>query len=452
MVVSLLINGSCLWKKQGKRHLLAYYYKKCNSKNGTFMRIHWLMAMPFCCVLSVYAESASLNASKHVLTLEEAKHLACMNSPQLRATSAKVNAAIATERQSSLWENPSFLYEAENLGVNDPESETSLTEYTYSIAQTFEIGGKRAARKKLNHAIKNTRELEYKINEVNLSLEVEAAYIEVLALEEALKILVNQEELNQKLYVTVKNRVEAAKELESQKYKAEISLALAKLKHDSIQKELISAKERLAMFWNETTLHAQLDPEYFFKIQPLKDISYYCSKVETLPQIIKYSSMQNEKLYDIKLQKAQRIPDPTVSVGIRDLREIQVIGYVMSVSFPLPVFNLNSGNISRAIAELNQIGYEKQQAEVDLMKSITQNWYKCQSAYEESSKIKNSILPLSKKEFILANDIYEKGKFSYLEVLDAQRTLFNTTMEYYDALKRYHTYRIELEKIAYANI
>ncbi|MBT7304343.1 MAG: TolC family protein, partial [Victivallales bacterium] len=34
---------------------------------------------------------------------------------------------------------------------------------------------------------------------------------------------------------------------------------------------------------------------------------------------------------------------------------------------------------------------------------------------------------------------YETGKFGYLDVLDAQQTLFEVSMQYVDALGAYHT-------------
>ena len=49
--------------------------------------------------------------------------------------------------------------------------------------------------------------------------------------------------------------------------------------------------------------------------------------------------------------------------------------------------------------------------------------------------------------FEAAGDKYRQGKSSYLEVLDAQRTVVEVRGRYVDALESYHTRRAEVERL-----
>lgn len=399
------------------------------------------------CGVNDFAFAKSDSAPSNILNLDTAIQKAYAYSPQLKVSEEKVNAAIGAEKQSSVWLNPAFLFTAENFGGTGQYSGTTSAEYTYILSQTFEIGGKRAARKNMAHSFTETNKVEYLISQINLGFDVETVYLNTVALEQDLAIATEQEQIAQKIYVTVKNRVDAARELESQQYKALVALELAKIKKDYINSQLIISREQLAQFWCDTTINSTLDEKVFFKLKQLDDIDYYISNILNYPQMVKLNHMINQKIYNLKLEKAQRIPNPTVSGGLRELRDSQNRVYVMDFSFPIPIFDKNKGNIVRVASELNQIHYQKHQTEIELRRLITSNWYLAQQAYREAQKLQKEIIPVSQKSFTLTHEIYEKGKFSYIEVLDAQRTLFNTKTDYYSAIRRYHQHRIELEKL-----
>ena len=55
--------------------------------------------------------------------------------------------------------------------------------------------------------------------------------------------------------------------------------------------------------------------------------------------------------------------------------------------------------------------------------------------------------PEAVQAFEAAQEGYRQGKFSYLMVLDAQRTLFELKQQYIDTLADYHTSRAALERL-----
>ena len=113
----------------------------------------------------------------------------------------------------------------------------------------------------------------------------------------------------------------------------------------------------------------------------------------------------------------------------------------------MPVLNLNQGNVAKASAELNRARSDSRQTKLMIEQSLTENWQGWQTSYLEASSLRKRILPAAEKAFDLAWQGYEKGKFPYLEVLDAQRTLFKAREQYHVSLKNYHASRANVERI-----
>ncbi len=128
---------------------------------------------------------------------------------------------------------------------------------------------------------------------------------------------------------------------------------------------------------------------------------------------------------NLKLQKAVRVPDPTFSLGVEHnppsggpAEDTFNIG----VSFPLPLWNLNRGNIKAAQANVEQfeiaLGKIKTQALADIANG--------ESAYGEANqrflRYRDLTGPKSAKVRESVAFAYEKGGASLVNLLDAEKT------------------------------
>ena len=62
--------------------------------------------------------------------------------------------------------------------------------------------------------------------------------------------------------------------------------------------------------------------------------------------------------------------------------------------------------------------------------------------------LREEVLPGAESAYTNTNKGYIAGKFSYLDVLDAQRTLVSARSQYLDSLIEYHQAGIQLERLA----
>ena len=382
-----------------------------------------------------------------VVTLEDAVKKALDASPRLKSAAAGLEAAKGAEDQAGSWLNPELGFEAENVAGGGQFSGTDSAEYTYGLSQTVEIGGKRSARQNAAQAVREAAQTGLLSERLNLERDVHIAYSEVLAEAEALKLAIDQEELAKGVLATVSKRVDAAAEPEIQRSKAEVAYATSVIARQQEERQFKVAKEKLARLWGASKLDVSLDHSHFFDLQAPSAFHIYLEKLDQIPDMQRLSFMQAEKESLLDLEKAQVIPDPSFSLGVRDFRESGDQAFLFGVSLPIPVLNQNSGNVAKARAEVTKAESDARQAELMLEQQLTENWQGWNTSYSEAERMQTKLLPAAEKAFTLARAGYEKGKFPYLEVLDAQRTLFNARAQYHDALKRYHTARANVERL-----
>lgn len=155
---------------------------------------------------------------------------------------------------------------------------------------------------------------------------------------------------------------------------------------------------------------------------------------------------------NLDLERANAIPDPSISVGVREFRESNDRAFVAGLSIPIPVFNANGGNIAKARHEVNKTESDKRAAEITLSTELMRAEQELENAYRQAQSLKDTVIPAAEKAYSLSRQGYGAGKFPYLEVLDAQRTLVEARAEYNDTLKEYHTKRAEVERMTAKNL
>ena len=382
-----------------------------------------------------------------VLTLPDAIQNALDYSPRLRSAAAGVEAAKGAENQAGYLPNPEVEFEAGNVVGSDGFGGTESAELTYSLTQTVEIGGKRSARRNAAKAALGAAGTALMAEQLNIKRDVRIAYYDALAKDEAINLAVEQEQLAKDVLETVSEQVQAAVEQEIQLSKAEVVYATSVIARERKEHELKVAKEKLAKLLGASVLDSSLDHAHFFELRVPGSIENYRADLASLPDVQRFSYIKMEKESLLDLERARTVPDPNFSFGVRDFKGSGDQAFVFSVSLPIPVFNQNRGNVARAHAEARQAVNDARQAKLILEQELTENWEQWSTYYSEAQRLRTELLPSAERAFRLARIGFAKGRFSYHEVLDAQRTLFDARSQYYDSLRRYHTARANVERL-----
>lgn len=380
------------------------------------------------------------------LSLKQAIQKAISNSPRLKSSEASFLASKGERRQAGALPNPEIGLEMENFGGKNDLRGFNSTESTLGVSQLIEIGGKRSARVGIAKQGVTLAQFDQEAARLDLIRDVELAYTEAVAAQEQVKIAEDEKERGTAMLKTVKQRVGAAREPLIQQSKAEVTFASSEIGVEQAKRSLTVAKKTLTALWGGTEDFV-LDSSHFFDIPQPEMLIASSDSLKKNPDLARFDNELLKSKAALELEKANEIPDPTISAGIRDFRDTGDKAFVMGVSFPIPVFNANRGNIEKAQQQLSKTQYEKGVSTLSLNANLVKEQAELETSYQQAIALKKKILPAAEKAFRQSRDGYGVGKLPYLEVLDAQRTLFDTREQYLNALKNYHRSHAEVERL-----
>ena len=396
------------------------------------------LCMALCLAVVAHANPSAAQEKAPVLSLHEAIAAALKQSPALQGSVERGEAAQAAVSGSSALPNPELAFEAENFGGDGEYAGIDGAELTYGITQLVELPGKRAGRSAIAGQEARRRKLETYRGRLDIIRDVLTAYAAAVAAEDELGVAKEERNLANTVYEGVVAKVDAGKEPPIQKNKAGIELSSAVLALERAERRVAAAKAELAnlVVWNDRDFH--VSRETLPEMTPPDGLATYAAKLKDAPDALIYDTDISTAQSSLSLEKANATPDPTVSVGIRDLRDEGEQAFVAGVSIPLPVFDLNRARVRQAGHTYNAAVLDKAQANLNINTELARTYENFSNAYREHQVLTGTVLPGAMEAFRAAREGYAAGKFQYLEVLDAQRTLFQarrqsiqTMLDYY---------------------
>jgi len=151
----------------------------------------------------------------------------------------------------------------------------------------------------------------------------------------------------------------------------------------------------------------------------------------------------------ITVEKAKRIPDITISAGMKRISTAgaAINQAVIGISIPLPVFDTNKGALLEAVHQAEKADADVDAAHARLQLELTQAYAAYETAADEARRLKADVLPAAREALDAVSRGYELGKFGFLDVLDAQRTLFQGESQYVQALDDAHRAYAEIGRL-----
>lgn len=134
-------------------------------------------------------------------------------------------------------------------------------------------------------------------------------------------------------------------------------------------------------------------------------------------------------------ERAQRVPNLDLQTAVQYDNATKYSWATVQAGVPMPIFNRNQGNIRRAEAELMAARNEVQRVQLDLQQRLAAVFEQYATARYQAEKYSRDILPSAQASLDLANKGYRQGEYTYLFLLTAQRTYFQTNLVYLDALQ-----------------
>lgn len=381
------------------------------------------------------------------LTLQQVIDMALQNAPLLNASSERAEAAAASRAQAGALPNPELSIDAENIYGDGPYDGMASAEITYGISQLVEMPGKRGNRVRLAEAEHDKLYHARDTAQLVLIRDVTIMFAELAAARQEVAILEEEQALATEVRNSVAARVDAGKEPPIQKNKAEIERSASQMALERARRNLTAKKHLLSSLIGEDTADLSIAVNSLPALSAPDPLESYRARLSQTPDAESLEADTQQAKAALLLEKANAVPDPTFSLGVKDMRDDDAQAFVAGVSFPLPVFNMNRAGIARAGHGLNAALLDQRGAQLSLDADLTDIYGDFSSAYSEASALKTTILPGAEEAFLFAREGYDAGKFSYLDVLDAQRTLFDARRQLNEAVLDYHRQRAAIERM-----
>jgi cobalt-zinc-cadmium efflux system outer membrane protein len=381
------------------------------------------------------------------LTLLQAQTLAVQHNPKLAAFGWEVRAGEARTLQAGLPPNPEIEIEVENFAGSGAFQGFQSAEITIHLSQLLELAGKRGKRMRVAALERDLTAWDYEAARLDVLTQVTQAFVEVLSTQERLALNTELVRLAEQVVNTVAERVKAGKVSPVEESKARVELSTSRIALEHAQRGLEAARQRLVAAWGGNRPAFARAEGVLDAVPAIPSAEQLTERLVQNPEIARWATEMARRRATVELARAKRIPDPTIGSGFRHVSDTGDNAMVMSVSMPLPVFDHNQGGLLEARYQLAKAEEERRAAEIQGRAALAEAYAALSSAFVEATMLKNEVLPGAQRAFEAASEGYRQGKFGFLDVLDAQRTLFEARGQHLEALVAYHRAVAEVERL-----
>lgn len=382
-----------------------------------------------------------------VLTLRQVLALSLMHNPELAVFSWEVRAGEARELQAGLRPNPEVAIGVEHFGGSGAVRKFSAAESTVQLSQLIELGGKRTKRTRVAMLERDLAGWSYESKRLDVLTEATASFVDVLAVQQRLALMEELVGLAQKVLDTVAERVRAGKVSPAEEMRAGVALANTRVEVQHAQRELELKRKRLAAAWGSSNVTFERAEGDLTTVKPIPTDEQLATLIAQNPDVARWVTEMEQRRAALELEKAKRIPDVTPWVGPRYYSASRDVGLLAGVSVPLPLFNRNQGAIREARYRVAQAEDARQAAALQAHKALLAAYQALSVAFVEASALQNDVLPLAQRAYEATTERYLQGLFGYVDVLDAQRTLFEARQHYIETLSAYHKAVADVERL-----
>jgi len=382
-----------------------------------------------------------------MLSLRDALTLALERSPELAAFSWDVRVREAQALQAGLRPNPELGVELENFAGSGGTSGIGGSETTFALSQLLESAGKRPKRQRVGELDAAVAGWEYE----TVRLEVFAAVVQAFSAAAAAQQRVTLSE--QLIRVAeladddVGRLVAAGATSPVERTRAGVALATARVDRESALRSLAAARASLAATWGarQVTFTQVADDLPDAAAPPA--LAEVRARLERNPELGRWDREIERRAAVVELEHARRYPDVSASAGVRRLAESDDTALVAGLAVPLPIFDRNQGALAAAASDLRKAQHERRAVEARLSAALEIAWQELDARYVEIGQLRLAIVPQAREAFEGVRRGYAQGLFRNVDVLDAQRTLFELQLREIEAVRAYHEARAELERL-----
>jgi len=254
-------------------------------------------------------------------------------------------------------------------------------------------------------------------------------------------------ELASGLLPDIRKRIEAGKASAIEQTRIDVAVGSARIELDQAKRTLLAARQHLSAQWGSAQPDFDRAVGDLEAIRSLPKLEQLYFNLSLSPEIARWEPEKEKRQATLHLQQADAVPNLTLSAGPRYIVETGEWTQVVGFTLPLPFWNRNQGAILEAQNQLAKVDDEKRSTIVRLSTELNDAYQTVARTANEIHILKESVLPGAEKTIAAIQEGYEAGRFSYLDINEARRTLTAARLQYVQALNDYHKAVADIEAL-----
>jgi cobalt-zinc-cadmium efflux system outer membrane protein len=374
--------------------------------------------------------------------LSDLEGIALANNPALARTGARVQAARGEWLQVGLLPNPVAGYSAAEIGDEDRAGQQGGV-----VGQEIVLGHKL----KLNRAVAAQQvrqaEQEFEAQRLRVLSDVRIQFYTVLAAQQ-------KAQLADRLVRIGQEGVEAAQRLFDAQEVGRPDLLQARIEANEARITAQNARNGQLAAWRSLAAvlgmpemaPAPLAGDLRTGRQASIDYGQALERIlGTSPELAAAQANVQHARWAIDRARAEKIPNVDLQVTAQhdNATRDNIVG--VQAVLPVPIWNRNQGGISKAQAELSAASSGVLTKQLALQQHLAGAYERYANARQKVERYEQDILPDAQQSLDLVKAGYKQSEFSYLAVLTAQRTYFQTSISYLDALLQLRESSVEID-------
>lgn len=376
-------------------------------------------------------------------TLEALEQLALQNHPAIAQQTALIAAAQGNWQQVGLQANPSVGYEGQQLGSRGLAEQDGIT-----IGQEFIRPGKLRLNREIASAEIQKARQDLAIVQQRIRTDIRIAYFDLLIAQHRTQIATQLQEI-------ANQSTQAANQLLEAKEVGRADVLQATIESENAQIVLQNARNRALASWQALASLTGLPAFQPELVSGSFDFDPATFDFETVLSQLRSTSPEISAVV-AQIETAQRTlarerfePRPNVSVnGLVNYRDNGIGGASdggLAVALPLPLWNKNQGRIREAFYQLQASQHALTKLERDLQNRLAPAFERYANSKNQFQRYRESIVPAAAESLELNKRAYTAGEVGFVAYLTAQRTYFQTSLNYLDSARELRVAESEIE-------
>ena len=380
------------------------------------------------------------NQSLKLLSLSDSLDLALKANPDIAVAIREREAIEGVKVQAATRPNP-FV----STSIQDTRSATR--QIYFQLNQEIELGNKRSARIEAADAFYSKADAELATKQAEIHANVVLAFYELLVAQERVTLAKSSVEVAESALDAAAKRVKAGKSSPVEQTKSNVATATAKIELVQATTQLNNSRKRLSALWGDNAPSFEYAVGDVASIPEISSISALQTRIDNAPSVKLAKQEINARDAVTKIERSKATPNITLSAGVVNNQELGGLNQaLLGLSIPIPVFDRNQGNVQEAVSRKFKAEDELIALKNKIQTNLLTQYERLSAARQASLSLQNDILPNAQSAFDAANRGFSLGKFNFLDVLDAQRTLYQAKSQYINALLEAHQSIAEIER------